>query len=367
MQRRQNKINNSASGAVIRGSDDFSFIGAGAQVDDDAHRFLPPKRDNDNDPFLNSLDNLTPDDIAPKPAKPKKTVSEIINSSVRTILLLFCIGVFVVSAGSILNTLYNYRKGDDIYNALADDFYALDAMFSEDGAVAHSPASSKSPETPDFDNAAQLYESGSSAGNAVETPAYNVEFEKIKAKLNYLAAKNSDLYGWIKIDNTTIDYPVVQGTDNDYYLNHDYNGEFLTAGAIFVDYRCNTSVMKNHNTIIYGHNMTNGKMFNNVTKYLDEKFFNDNPYVTLSTPDGIYTYLVFAIYETDMYNNYITASFATHEDFVTFAEEMQERSIYTREGVTFDTSDRVLTLSTCTNGFYTQRYCLQAKLVEVSN
>lgn len=141
----------------------------------------------------------------------------------------------------------------------------------------------------------------------------------------------------------------------------------MPAGSIFVDYRCSDTIMKNHNTVIYGHNMINGLMFNNVTKYLDEKFFNENPYIEISTPDGIYKYEVFSIYQTDMYYSYIKTDFTSHRQFVEFAYEMKANSLYERKGMEFSETDRIVTLSTCTNGYYTNRYCLQAKLIDVSN
>jgi len=333
---------------------------------DKLHDFVEYKKDAESDPFLNSLDTLTPDDIAPKKLKSKKSKSELVTDIVRKVLLTVCVGVFCVSAASLINSLYNYSKGDEIYDSIAEDFYAFEMMYSSDGAVSLSPTSPKNDATPIF-NSADSVDGASDSNITVNKNKYNAEFEKVKAKLNYLAVKNPDIYGWISIANTNIDYPLVQGEDNDYYLHHAYNGEYLTAGAIFVDYRCYESILRNHNTVIYGHNMTNGKMFNNITKFLDKDFFNENKHVVISTPDGIFTYLVFAIYETNMYDNYITTAFPSHEEFVKWAEEMRGRSLYEREGVEFAEDDRVITLSTCTNGHYTKRYTLQALLVDISN
>lgn len=334
----------------------------------DESAFVEPVRDSDNDPFLNSLENLTPDDIAPSPVKRKKTVGEIINSSLRTVLTVVCAGIFVVSGASVVNSLYNYQRGDDIYAGMQDDFYSADEGTEvKTGAVSYVSQSPKSTATPDFATALTLSSDHSLANETVSTESYNAEFERVKASLSHLAIKYPDLYGWITIENTNIDYPIVQYTDNDYYLDHAANGDYLPAGSIFTDYRCSSSILKNHNTVLYGHNMVNGLMFNHVTKYLDENFFNDNPYITISTPDGIFTYLIFAIYQTDMYSSYITTDFYSHEAFVEFAYEMKAKSLYEREGVEFTTTDRILTLSTCTNGYFADRYCLQALLVDISN
>lgn len=348
------------------GTDNFDFIFGRGYDENEANRFVEPVRDDESDPFLHSLKYLTPDDIAPPEPPKHRTVTEIIVSGMRTVLFFASIGVFAVSAVSIINTLYNYKRGDDIYAALAEEFYGDIDYSDETGAVRRSPDTVKSAEMPDFKTSLKLDARGQSAYSTAGK-AYNDKFEKTKVKLNYLKSKNADLYGWITIPDTNIDYPMVQGKDNDYYLNNAFTGEYLPAGSIFVDYRCNDSIMKNHNTVIYGHNMTNGLMFNHVTKYLDKKFFDEHPYIEISTLDGIYTYEVFAIYQTDMYYSYIKTDFYSHEEFVDFAYEMKSNSLYEREGVEFNETDRIVTLSTCTNGYWTNRYCLQAKLVNVSN
>ncbi len=360
-----NNITMSGASAVKRG--DFDFIEESDLPEDEAHRFTEPVHSIESDPFLHSLEHLTPDDIAPPKPKIRKTAAELIISGIRTAMLFLSIGVFAVSAASIIQTLYNYKRGDDIYAELADDFYAEADYIKSDGEVINSPGSLKSPATPDFKTSLTLAAGPNQNKDTVSKNKYNAEFEQIKVKLNYLKTKNKDLYGWITIPNTNINYPMVQGEDNDLYLDHAFTGEWLPAGSIFVDWRCSESLMKNHNTVIYGHNMTNGLMFNHVTKYLDEKFFNENPFIEIATSEGIYTFEIFAIYQTDMYYSYIKTDFTSHEQFVDFAYEMKTNSLYERKGIEFTETDRIVTLSTCTNGYYANRYCLQAKLTGISN
>lgn len=351
--------------AVKRG--DFEFIAESGPVEDEAHRFIEPVRDVESDPFLHSLENLTPDDIAPPKPKIRKTAAELAISGIRTVILFLSMGVFIVSAVSIINTLYNYKRGDDIYAELANDFYGEMNYTKSEGEVINSPILLKSEATPDFKTSITLTADLNQNNNTVLKNTYNAKFEQTKVKLNYMKTKNKDFYGWITVPNTNIDYPMVQGEDDDFYLKHAFNGEYLPAGSIFVSYRNNDSIMKNHNTVIYGHNMTNGLMFNNVTKYLDEKFFNENANIEIATLEGIYTYEVFAIYQTDMYYSYIKTDFTSHKQFVEFANEMKSNSLFERKGIEFTETDRIITLSTCTNGYYTNRYCLQAKLISVSN
>ena len=219
--------------------------------------------------------------------------------------------------------------------------------------------------TPDFATSLTLDDSFSLVDNLAEQPV-NEEFERMRAMLNYYKSTvNEDTVGWVKAENTNIDYIVMQSEDNEYYLNNNYKGEYLPAGTIFVDYRCSDNLYRNHNTILYGHNMYNGSMFHDVEKYLEEDFFNENPYVTMTTVDGIFTYEVFSVRKVSMYDDYITTGFPTHQDFVDFAYRMKELSLYQRPGIEFVEDDRILTLSTCTNLIQSERYCLQAKLIKV--
>ncbi len=330
--------------------------------------FIPAVRDSDNDPFLDSLENITAEDIAPDGVKEKVSGSDIARRVIKALTSLVLAAVFIWSVYEIVTSIYNYKRGDDIYADIAGDFHSADGESAEteiDLSELHGRRSPKNPTTPDFASALLLGDDIKLENEKIEAEQYNRELEEVKAKLNYLSEKYPDLYGWITVPDTNIDYPIVQYGDNDYYLSHAANGDYLPAGSIFCDYRCDTNILRNHNTVLYGHNMMNGLMFNNVTYYLEEDFYNSHPYITISTPDGIFTYFVFAIYQTDMYYSYINTDFLTHEDFVEWANEMEKNSLFHRDGIEFVETDRVLTMSTCTNGYYTNRYCLQALLVDI--
>jgi len=107
------------------------------------------------------------------------------------------------------------------------------------------------------------------------------------------SAINPDYVGWISIPGTRINYPIVQGQDNDKYLHTTFSGQFLPAGAIFMDYRV-TDRFDAHTTMIYGHNMRDGSMFAGLNAYLDSAFIRQNPEVIITTPDGeVLTYQIF--------------------------------------------------------------------------
>ena len=106
------------------------------------------------------------------------------------------------------------------------------------------------------------------------------EKSKDKDKTADLTAINPDYRFWLKVDNTNIDYPVVQSEDNDYYLTHDFNKDYLASGSIFMDYRNNFEEDKS--TIVYGHHMRNKTMFGELANYKDENFFNGNNLIKIT-------------------------------------------------------------------------------------
>ena len=120
----------------------------------------------------------------------------------------------------------------------------------------------------------------------------------------------------------------------------------------------------NENACVYGHNLTNGNMMNNITLFLDETFFNENEYVEVITETGLYTYRIFAVYKTDMYSDYITTYFESPEAVVEFAKAQQERSMYQRDGIEFELGNtKLLTLSTCEYSTDNGRYVVVARRV----
>lgn len=173
---------------------------------------------------------------------------------------------------------------------------------------------------------------------------------------------NKDIVGYLKIDNTVIDYPVLQKEDNDYYLNRDINGNKDSAGSIFLDYENNIS-KEDKNTVIYGHNMNKDYMFHSLRYYQDPEFFKKHRYITFDTLYGNQTYEVFAFYKTDIDFNYINVNFENDEHFNELLKEMKNRSFY-ETNVDVSPTDRILTLSTCSNQESDTRFVVNAKLVD---
>ena len=186
---------------------------------------------------------------------------------------------------------------------------------------------------------------------------YNIDFAALKAI-------NPDVVAWIKIYGIDVEYPVVKGNDNEYYLNHNLKKEKNSGGWLFADYT-NRFDGYDKNIVIYGHNMKDGSMFGKLKKVLWKEWQDDEKNLKIIFIDetGTYIYEVFSTYSYKAEDYYITTDFSSDASFLKFATSMKERSIYDF-GVDVTKDDKLLTLSTCynDNGI---RLVVQAKLVKV--
>lgn len=185
---------------------------------------------------------------------------------------------------------------------------------------------------------------------------------KIKVDFNSLRNQNQDTVGYIKVNNTKIDYVVVKSENNEYYLNHNFNKELNVAGWIFADYRNNFDG-NDKNIILYGHNMKDGSMFGTLKNVLKKEWNDnkDNLEISFITESGELTYKVFSTYTITPEDYYINTEFVNDEEYEKFLNTIKSRSIYDYN-IDISINDHVLTLSTCTlNG--TKRLVLHAKLM----
>ncbi|MGG5460604.1 class B sortase [Clostridium sp. B9] len=171
---------------------------------------------------------------------------------------------------------------------------------------------------------------------------------------------NSDYAFWIKVDGTNIDFPVVQGKDNDFYLKHDFNKEKSFSGSIFVDYR--NDINEDQNLIIYGHNMRNDTMFAQMKQFKNENFFNANKYITLYRHGVKKQYEIFSIYLTNAKDLKLVPKFSNNEEFYDYEKEQAEKSIFKRD-IEFTPEDKIITLVTCGYDFDDARIVVVAKEV----
>lgn len=190
----------------------------------------------------------------------------------------------------------------------------------------------------------------------MNVPFMNVNFTE-------LLKKNPDTVGWIKVDGTKVNYPVVQAEDNDYYLSHAFNKKSNAGGWVFADYRVDFENF-GRNTIIYGHNMNNKTMFGSIPNMLYSGYLNNssNYYIKISTPTSNSTWKVFSIYTIEPEVYYLKTNFRT-EPYDKFLSTIKGRSIYDF-GIDVTTDDKILTLSTCDNTG-TKRVAVHAKMINI--
>lgn len=194
------------------------------------------------------------------------------------------------------------------------------------------------------------------------TTVYDIQYEKVFSTLQEI---NKDTVGWLTVNNTRIDYPVVQAKDNDYYLKRDYYQSKNRHGWIFMDYRNNPDEL-NENTIIYGHNLANQTMFGTLRYALNSYWYKKsaNQIITFNTPNENMKFQIFSIYTIPTTNDYLDITFPTTDVFQAYIDLVKGRSIYDFN-IEVTTDDKILTLSTCANG-NDKRLVIHAKLIKES-
>lgn len=203
--------------------------------------------------------------------------------------------------------------------------------------------------------------------------AYNYTLEELSededVSFDELMEINPDVYAWIYIPNTNVDYPVAQSItdwDDTFYLSHNVYKQYQFSGTIYSEVQNSTS-FHDRVTVLYGHNMLNGTMFASLHNFEDEDFFNDNNTIFILTKDKQLTYLVYSAYTYD--DRHILNSFYLDDDkvFKEYIDSTIDPHAYSsnvREGVVPDLDSKILTLSTCTNGAANTRFLVQGVLVD---
>ncbi|MDE7429994.1 MAG: class B sortase, partial [Lachnospiraceae bacterium] len=180
--------------------------------------------------------------------------------------------------------------------------------------------------------------------------------------------KNKKLIGWLKIDDTIIDYPVMQTSNNEYYLDHNFNQEYDKNGSLFMDAACDV-VHRNTNLIIYGHHMKSGKMFGNLNSYSSKEYCEKHPIIRFDTIYEKGLYQVMYVFRSRIYNEdevvfkyYQFLDAASEKEFESNMQEMAALSLY-ESGVTAAFLDELLTLSTCDSSEPDGRFVVVAKRI----
>ncbi len=321
----------------------------------------PTPSDNE---FLNSLETLSIDDVVPPHRKKKQSGGISLFMLSRLILLLLCAVIFVYCVSELSGIVNDYQRGEDLYGDINKEFNTI-INGNTDGNVTQILLSTADVPMANY--------AGVMLGDVPKyDPVLGVDkvtsakFQALLAFIQDLSSRNGDTFGYIYIPNSKIDYPMVHCANNDFYLTHAFDGHPSAVGAIFVDFRNNKNIENNQNVIIYGHNMLNGSMFCDATKFLEKDFFmNPENKIEIATFDGLYTFEVFSAYATNKYDNYFRTGFSSGEEFVQFCYDREAKSYYHRENISFSPDDLIITLSTCILGNDDGRYAIHAKLIKV--
>lgn len=185
--------------------------------------------------------------------------------------------------------------------------------------------------------------------------------EELTEQVRQLSAEHSDAIGWLYIPDTNIDHPIMQSDDNDYYAHRATDGSYLYAGSLFMDYR-NSSDFTDFNSVVYGHNMSNGTMFADIPNYENEDYFIDHSYGWLTTEDDVRLIDFFAVARTpDTSGIYLSSP-----NFNEWDNQLRNcASIYKEIGISAE--DNLITLSTCTSAEGNSRTILVGKIIEESD
>ena len=245
--------------------------------------------------------------------------------------------------------LVQYRQGDETY-AQAEELAGLPDL-SDLPVVDFTGGSGSVSSSASTDGAGEAPE---------EVPVWQDPYAQALKDMDFSALRqqNPDVLGWILIPGTRVSYPVVQGTDNSYYLDHTWRGGKNSVGAIFMDYR-NSGDLSDFNTIIYGHRMNNRSMFGTLSQYKSRSYWQAHPYVYLTDDSGTHRYEIFAAGEVSVDSDVYRLGLRSSSGRQSFLDSCLSLSAL-NTGATPHVYDKVLTLSTCTGNGHATRWVVQA-------
>lgn len=203
------------------------------------------------------------------------------------------------------------------------------------------------------------FTSSTQIGKGGELPEdFSVDFDALK-KIN------PDIVGWIRFENMDISYPIVQGSDNDYYLTHSFDKQEIKCGSIFVEAE-NAGDFSDDNTFIYGHNMKDKSMFAKLNQFRDEQIYKENPDFLIYTENETYRYSIFSCYVAEISLDSFTYQFANKEAYGKWLLTVTDRSLYDT-GVVPKPEQKTVTLMTCTSTGDNYRFLVHGTLTEIIN
>lgn len=263
------------------------------------------------------------------------------------VLLVILVAVFLFFGWQFWKLSREYQKSSESYSDLT--------QYVSMNGTAKEPDTSREPQ------GTSAAEAPLESTDAAQTTAPADDALWPEVDFAALAAINPDIVGWIYVEDTKINYPVVY-RDNEYYLNHLFDGTYNEGGCIFLDANSLPDFSGEH-SILYGHHMRDGSMFAGIRKYRDQSYYDAHPMAMLITPEGNYRVEFFSGYVASTLESAWKMSFSA-EDYGAWLSEIASRSLFAAE-VEPTTADRILTLSTCSYEFTEARFVLHGILVPV--
>ena len=249
-----------------------------------------------------------------------------------------------LSCGSDIDTLYEQIK----------EFSPKAAAVSDESVVTESTASDNA-----FDKQAEVKPVDILKERGISIPEKNIDWDE-------LHSQNSDIYAWIYVPGTNIDYPILQHPeDKSFYLNHNIDGSEGYPGCIYTQ-NVNKKDWTDPNTVIYGHNMNNGSMFHDLHKFEDAVFFDETQYLYIYTPERTLVYEIFASYPFSNIDLIMCFDYSTPEALLVYFDGIwtnRSMTSHFRDSVVLYGDSRIITMSTCIGGQPDMRYLVQAVLL----
>ncbi|MGX2961148.1 class B sortase [Peribacillus sp. JNUCC 23] len=246
---------------------------------------------------------------------------------IRKLLILICLGVAVFSLFELSRTYMDQKRNKQLI-AKAQEYYMNETLIPKDDTE-------EIPISKDHNSETVIPKEDDAKTNKQE----------VRSQFHSLLNLNTDIVGWLEIDHTQINYPIVQADDNTYYLHRNTEREEMAMGSIFMDYRNDISTNMKH-TILYGHRMKNGSMFGELDQYLDNEFFQKNRHFQYDTLYEGFEAEIFSVYMTTTDFDYIQTDFADQKEYASFLQMIQDKSLFPTDTVV-GADDSILTLSTC--------------------
>ncbi len=287
-----------------------------------------------------------------KPIRSKK-------DQIRKLVVLALLCIAAVSIVIWIAQSHRRNEAEEVYDTLAqqtrDSAESTENIQKQDESV-NAPDGIRAAEEslPGYDPLKELEDAG------IPIPDKNVDIAALKEELN------PDIYAWIYIPDSQIDYPVLQhATDNSYYLNYNIDGSKGYPGCIYTE-NYNAKDFSDPNTVLYGHNMKNGSMFAGLHKFEDKQYFEEHPYVYVYTEDGLLVYEIFAARESDSAHILLNNDFSDGDVYRKYLKsifEIRSMNANIRQDVSVTENDRIITLSTCISNRPNNRYLVQGVLL----